>query len=105
MYGLEADDVEDSEFPVRPHTWPLQPDEWVLDTWLADGYDIFVVNGLARMIEQLRSTHMVSFYEEIRDRCETVAYFDVRKPLFDEYDVTVFECASDPEDEPTPSGA
>ena len=93
MYGLEADDVENSEFPVQPHAWPLQPDEWVLDTWLEDGYDIFVVNGLDRMIDGLRSSHMISFYQGIEDRCEVVAYFDVRKPLFDEYDVTVFDCS------------
>lgn len=94
MFGLEADDVLDSDYPVRPHAWPIQPDEWNLETWLDQDYDVFVVNGLDRMIRYLRSSYMREFYAEIRDRCAVVEYFDVRKPLFDEYDVTVFDCST-----------
>jgi hypothetical protein len=93
MFGLEADDVLQSEYPVRPHAWPIQPDEWHLDTWLEDGYRIFVANGLDRMIKNLRSSYMRDFYRDMKQRCQKVRYFEVRKPLFDEYDVTVFDCS------------
>jgi hypothetical protein len=46
------------------------------------------------MIEFLRSSYMREFYSEIKQRCDTVRYYEVRKPLFDEYDVTVFDCSN-----------
>ena len=94
MSGLEGEDAKDADFPVQPHAWPVQPEEWKLDNWIKDDFDIFVVNDFDYLIEDSRSPDIRSFHQELVERCDLVREYDARKPLFLEFDITVFDCSA-----------
>lgn len=92
MSGLDGDEALTAEFPVQPYAWPAQEDEWQLDTWLDDGFDVFVVNNLAYHKDEGRSTLVRNFHSELVERCRIDRVYDARKPLFLEWDITVIDC-------------
>lgn len=94
MSGLEDDATQDKDFPVQPHAWPIQPEEWVLDNWLDAGFDIFVVNDFEHLVAESRSSDIRSFHADLRGRCDRVRDYTARKPLFLEFDITVFDCST-----------
>ncbi len=86
--------TQDKDFPIQPHAWPIQPEEWVLDNWLDAGFDIFVVNDFEHLVAESRSSDIRSFHADLRDRCDRVRDYTARKPLFLEFDITVFDCST-----------
>ncbi|MCK0149798.1 glycosyltransferase family 39 protein [Marivita sp. S6314] len=94
MSGLDGDDALTADFPVQPHAWPAQEDEWQLDYWLEDGFDIFIVNHLDYLKNKSRSTLVRNFHAELVERCVLDRVYDARKPLFLEWEITVFDCRS-----------
>jgi hypothetical protein len=94
MSGLEGDTVQDAEFEVQPHAWPLQPEEWLLDTWLAQGFEVIVVNHLDHLLNHSLSSNIRAYHAELIERCNVVQAYDARKPLYLEFDITVFDCSN-----------
>ena len=43
MGGMEDLKAEVAEEAVKPYWWPIQPEEWKLDYWTKQGFNIFVV--------------------------------------------------------------
>jgi hypothetical protein len=93
MSGLEGDSVQDAEFEVQPHAWPVQPEEWLLDTWLEAGFEVIVVNHFDYFLNDSLSSHIRAYHAELIERCEIVQEYEARKPLYLEFDITVFDCA------------
>lgn len=94
MSGLETDEAQEADFPVQPHAWPIQPEEWRLDTWLEQEFDVFVVNDLEYLLNESRSSAIRGFHSELVTRCALAREYRARKPLFLEFDVTVFDCSA-----------
>lgn len=94
MSGLEADETRKEDFPVQPHAWPIQPDEWVLDGWVAEDFDIFIANNFSFLRQDSRSSFIRTFYDDLLNRCDRVRDYQARKPLFLEFDITVFDCSA-----------
>lgn len=94
MSGLEGDETQKADFPVQPHAWPIQPEEWKLDTWIAQDFDVFVVNDFDYLLAESRSTYIRDFHAELLDRCDRARDYKARKPLFLEFDITVFDCSA-----------
>jgi len=94
MSGLEGDTVQDAEFEVQPHAWPVQPEEWQLDTWLAKDFDVIVVNHLDHLLNRSLSSNIRAYHAELVQRCDIVQEYDARKPLYLEFDITVFDCST-----------
>lgn len=94
MSGLEGDDAAETDFPVQPHAWPIQPEEWKLDNWLAEGFGIFVANDFQHLRNESRSSHIRAFYRDVEARCDKVRDDKARKAMFLEWDVTVFDCTA-----------
>ncbi|MFP7674055.1 glycosyltransferase family 39 protein [Marivita sp. S0852] len=93
MSGLEGDDALTADFHVQPYAWPAQEEEWRLDTWLNDGFRIFIVNHLDYLKTKSRSSFVRQFHTELVARCAVDRVYEQRKPLFLEWDVTVFDCS------------
>lgn len=94
MSGLESDDAKDADFPIQPHAWPVQPEEWELDRWLNADFSIFVVNHFDDLLNVSRSSDIRMFHQDLLARCKRVRDFKARKPLFLEFDITVFDCSA-----------
>ncbi|MEQ9695208.1 phospholipid carrier-dependent glycosyltransferase [Shimia sp. SDUM112013] len=95
MFGLENATDEEMRDLIRPHAWPLQPEEWQLDYWLDEGFSVFVVSNLPYMLNETPSLLFRAFWGEIASRCEVAHTIAARKPLFLERDVTAFQCQLD----------
>lgn len=93
MSGLESDDAKDADFPVVAHAWPIQPEEWTLDAWVENNFRVFVVNELDFFLNDSRSSDIRAFYAELVARCDIAQQYPARKPLFLEFEVTVFDCS------------
>lgn len=93
MYGLEDADDEDLRGIVKPHAWPMQPEEWRLEGWLAQGVDLFVVSNLDYAIIDTPSKLYRAFWSDVAKRCVVAAELEPRKPLFLERRVSVLDCA------------
>lgn len=94
MSGLESDETRNEDFPIEPHAWPIQPDEWVFDNWISDGFDVFVVNDFDHLWQNSRSSNIRAFHDELLMRCDRVRNYPAQKPLFLEFDLTVFDCSA-----------
>ncbi|HKK98083.1 MAG TPA: hypothetical protein VJ928_07855, partial [Marivita sp.] len=94
MSGLEGDSVQDAEYEVQPHAWPVQPEEWRLDTWLDKGFTVFIVNNLEFLIAESLSTNIREYHEELAARCAVAKVYPARKPMYLEKDITVFDCGT-----------
>lgn len=86
--GLEFTEPEDVKV-VLPYLWPVQKEEWKLDHWLEDGFDIFVLWHVDDYTSSAAPSYVREFYKEILERCETEAQFDVDRPIFGEEDFVV----------------
>ena len=89
MGGMEDLKAEVAQKAVKPYWWPIQPEEWNLDYWIKQGYNIFVVQDESVMenssIPEYRSLH-----QEIKQRCEQVAVVPSRRPLFFEGEMKIY---------------
>jgi hypothetical protein len=93
MYGLEDKSDSDVLGAVQAHAWPLQPEEWQLDHWLEQGFDLFVVSDLEYALHRTPAKLFRGFWSDVASRCATVAELEPRKPLFLERSVTLLDCA------------
>ena len=89
MGGMEDLKAEVAERAVKPFWWPIQPEEWNLDYWTKQGFDIFVVRDESAMessgIPEYRSLH-----QQIKQRCEQVALLPSRRHLFGEGEIRIY---------------
>ncbi|MEQ5872682.1 phospholipid carrier-dependent glycosyltransferase [Sagittula sp. NFXS13] len=93
MYGLEHVDEDAEGYEVQAHTWPLQPEEWQLDYWLDQDFEVFLVKDLDHQLNQSEAPLMRAFFAEVVDRCTLIETFDPNKPLYLERVVSVFQCS------------
>ncbi len=93
MYGLEGVDEDDVDFVVQPHAWPPQREEWQLDYWTEQGFEIFLVSNLQFNLDEIDSQLMRAFFHDMVERCEVEMNFVASKQLFLERDVTIFRCS------------
>jgi hypothetical protein len=91
MGGLEVAD-DDEDYEVQPHTWPYQAEEWTLTYWLDHGIDVIIFEGIDEMYNRQGTQFMVDFYEEAVARCGIASEMLARKPLYIEFDITIFDC-------------
>ncbi|MFM9995275.1 MAG: phospholipid carrier-dependent glycosyltransferase [Phycisphaerales bacterium] len=86
--GLEEYD-ESQVDTIVPFAWPLQPEEFDLDRWIAAGFNVFVV---AHEDSMLRSPVGVyrEFFASIRERCDLVGVVPAGKPRFLESELKVY---------------
>jgi hypothetical protein len=87
--GMEDLTTEKAETAVKPFWWPIQEEEYKLDYWSAQGFNIFVVENEAAMLVSTIPAYR-SFHEQIKDRCEQVTVLPGRRALFGEGDVTIY---------------
>ena len=90
MGGLEIYDEDELE-TIKPYAWPIQEEEWNLQFWTDRGYTLFVIGNLEAMlsssIEPYRQLHA-----EIVQSCDLIGEARTTKPLFFEWDTSVFSC-------------
>ena len=92
LYGLENVDEDDVDYEVKAHAWPLQREEWRLDYWLEQGFEVFVIRDLQHWMADSPAPLIRDFLRDLTGRCETMQEFPARKPLFLEWPVTVLRC-------------
>ncbi|MBX2807547.1 MAG: phospholipid carrier-dependent glycosyltransferase, partial [Cellvibrionaceae bacterium] len=92
MHGLEFADDEDLKGMVKPYAWPFQHEEWQLDYWLAQGFEVFILSDHDYALSISTVEPIKRFHTEIFNRCEQVAYFAPVKKVFVEFSATVYEC-------------
>ena len=92
LYGLENVDEDDVDYEVKAHAWPLQREEWQLDYWLEQGFEVFVIRDLQHWMADSPAPLIRDFLRDLTGRCETMQEFPARKPLFLEWPVTVLRC-------------
>ncbi|MDO6479415.1 phospholipid carrier-dependent glycosyltransferase [Shimia thalassica] len=92
MFGLENATEDELRDVIKPHAWPLQPEEWTLEYWTNQGVTVFVVADLPYLLNETPSRLFRSFYAEINNTCERAYSVPAVKPLFLERDVVVFKC-------------
>ena len=92
-HKLLVDDVyrPDQVKVVLPYAWPMQPEEWRLDRWRAQGFHLFVVGGAQGLIDNPVPEYR-AFFRAV-DRCPHLASLAAARPLFFEEDVRVYRCA------------
>ncbi len=93
MFGLEDATEDDLKGNVKPYAWPLQAQEWQVEYWVAQGFDIFIVSDLNNLMNETPSKLYRQFYTSLAETCTTAHVIAPRKPLFLEQEVTIFDCA------------
>lgn len=92
--GLEV--YEESEVTnIQPFAWPPQPEEYSLDYWLAQGFEVFVVANEAAYLAS-DSRFYRERHAEIRERCRLIEALAPERPLFFESEVRVYGGCSEP---------
>lgn len=92
MFGLEDATEEDLKGKVKPFAWPLQAQEWRLEYWITQGFDIFIVSNLDYLVNETPSKTFRQFYTLLAETCTAAHVIEPRKPLFLEREVTIFDC-------------
>lgn len=92
MFGLENTDDDSLGDAIKPYTWPLQKEEWVLDYWIDKGFDVFVLADHHYYLNETPVQVFRNFYGEIENRCNKTSVFNPVKSFFLEATVTVFDC-------------
>ncbi len=92
FYGLEFATDEQLEGIVKPHGWPLQKEEWQLDYWLDQGFDVFVLADYDALIKRPEPKLFFSFYTEMTKRCKLARRFEPTKPMYLETSAVIFDC-------------
>ena len=87
--GMEDLEKEKVETIVKPFWWPIQEEEWTLDYWTAQGFNIFVIGNAAWMAASDIPT-IRSFYRQITEQCEQVTVLPGRRDLFAQAEVIVY---------------
>jgi Dolichyl-phosphate-mannose-protein mannosyltransferase len=87
--GMEDLTTEKAETAVKPFWWPIQEEEYKLDYWSAQGFNIFVVKDEAAMLVSTIPAFR-SFHQQIKDGCEQVAVLPSKRELFDEAEIKVY---------------
>ena len=95
--GSEDLPTEEVEKLVKPAIgfWPLQDEEWNLDYWTAQGFDIFVVRSEQDYLNAKNPLYR-SLHQQIKDRCELVAVLPTTRPLFFEQEVKIYKLRDQP---------
>ncbi len=93
FYGLENASDEDLEGTIKAHAWPLQKEEWQLNYWLDQNFEIFILGNHKQILSESPKGVMKGFHLEIENRCEFVRYFEPSKPLYYEYSATIYKCS------------
>jgi hypothetical protein len=87
--GLEAYSADQVKVVV-PYAWPLQPDEWQLRSWLAQGFHFFVVSDQIGLRNDPVPAYR-SFFQSL-DQCELLKKLPARRPLFGERETSIYRC-------------
>jgi hypothetical protein len=67
---------------VKPFNWPIQYEEWKLDYWVDQGFNIYVIGDMDSLLHHPVEEYR-SFFNEIRQRCDLVDEIPTHRPLFD----------------------
>lgn len=94
MYGLQNATDEELKGLVQAHAWPPQAEDWSLDAWLAQGFDVVVASDVDHALNDTQSRMLHAFWSDVAARCTIAAEIAPRKPLFLERRLTVFDCAA-----------
>ena len=93
--GLEDLSPEAAADVVVPYVWPIQDEEYDLDYWTSQGFNIFVVQNHAFFLNcptpQFRKIH-----RQIEERCELIANLPTSRRLFYESDTMIFRLRGHP---------
>lgn len=92
MYGLENSTDEELYGKVEPFAWPPQAEDWQLQTWLDQGFSMFMIQDLDSWLFHDAAPVMKPLFVELSERCEEIEVVVARKPLFLERDVTILDC-------------
>ncbi|KMO13857.1 phospholipid carrier-dependent glycosyltransferase [Methylobacterium platani] len=76
---------------VIPYAWPIQPEEWQLDHWLAQDFHVFVIGGVSDFVNDPVPAYRAFF--RALDRCPRIATVPAARPLFGEQDTGIYRCA------------
>ncbi len=93
MFGLEDATEEELKGKIKPYAWPLQAQEWELDYWTNQGFDVIVVSDLNYLMNDTPSQVFRQFYRHLANTCHPAHIIPPRKPLFLEREVIIFDCA------------
>jgi len=93
LHGLEnSNDDTLSQEEMKPYAWPLQKEEWSLDYWMNQGFQVFILGDHDYAREKSNVDVIRSFNADIKDRCKLIKHFNPTKPLFIEFSATVYQC-------------
>jgi hypothetical protein len=87
--GMEDLENDKAKSAVKPYWWPLQEEEWNLDYWTAQGFDIFVIHDEVGLGFTTVPAYR-SFYQQIKERCDQIAVLPTRRHLFGEGDMKIY---------------
>jgi hypothetical protein len=87
--GMEDLELEKAESVVKPYWWPMQKEEWDVDYWTAQGFNIFVVVDDPQNWQSKVPAYR-SFNDQLRARCEQVAVLPTRRRLFGEAELKIY---------------
>lgn len=89
--GLEFTKPEEVEV-VLPYSWPVQYEEWTLDHWLAQDFELVVLWEIDAFLEGPVPDYYKAFYREILDACEPILDIQPHRKLFYDFSYRVLSC-------------
>jgi hypothetical protein len=89
MGGMEDLEAGKAARAVKPYWWPIQPEEWKLDYWTRQGFDVFIVLDESAMLS-CGIPEYESLHRQIKDACELVAVVTGRRYLFGEGEMKIY---------------
>jgi hypothetical protein len=95
FHGLGDATDEDLAGIVKPHGWPLQKEEWQLNYWLDQGFEVFVLTDHEHTLAGSEVKLIRNLHIEIKQRCDLVEHIDPVKPLYVEFSATIYRCADE----------
>lgn len=87
--GLEAYRADQVKV-VIPYAWPLQPEEWQLRSWLAQGFHLFVVSDAVGLRDNPVPAYR-GLFREI-ERCPQIAVVPTNRLMFGESETRIYRC-------------
>jgi hypothetical protein len=87
--GMEDLDQQKAQATVKPYWWPIQEEEWNLEYWTAQGFNIFVVIDEEKQVVSKIPAYR-TLHQQIKERCDQVAVLPSLRRLFGEGEIKIY---------------
>jgi 4-amino-4-deoxy-L-arabinose transferase-like glycosyltransferase len=90
MGGLENLRPEEVKV-VKAYGWPIQHEEWQLDHWISQGFNIYIIDSDVDSLLRNSVDDFRLFFTEITQRCELMEVIPSARPLVEPHGYAVYK--------------